>query len=247
MSAGREAASSSHGPRDFSLPPGACRDLHACGLPPGHIPTQRAPAPAASRQQLSHPMASARGFGGTFWVSVQRHGRLPVIKTGVPLPGISTRPGPGTSGPAQSWPTAGPGTENDTLQRQNQRSLGMALRGCQGSSTCPVSRGGAHSRSPWSTGPLSAPTPICHPCVALSPPRRQTGVAGKKLGEPGRHTHLESPVSSVPPEEPQPCSQPGSQAGQNSTHTAGQCLYILWPTDLPRGEGLGSPRIPFRP
>lgn len=109
--------------------------------------------------------------GSTFWVSVQRQGRLPVIKKGVPLPGISTRPGPGTSGPAQAWPTAGPGTENDTLQRQNQCSLGMALRGCRGSSTCPVSRGGAHSRSPRSTGPLSDPTPICHPCVALPPPR----------------------------------------------------------------------------
>lgn len=86
-------------------------------------------------------------------------------KKGVPLPGISTRPGPGIPQVRLS-----PGTENDTLQRQNQRSLGMALRGCRGSSTCPVSRGEAHSRSPWSTGPLSAPTPICLPCVALPPP-----------------------------------------------------------------------------
>lgn len=103
--------------------------------------------------------------GSTFWVSVQRQGRLPVIKKKV-SPSLGFPQGRGQVPQVR----LSPGTENDTLQRQNQRSLGMALRGCRGSSTCPVSRGEAHSRSPWSTGPLSAPTPICLPCVALPPP-----------------------------------------------------------------------------
>lgn len=171
-----------------SLSPSRCRDLRACRLRPGHIRTHLAPPlegvpkpPPISTTPTKGPLSGALAALPRS-LSKGRAPR-PVLKNGAPSLGFPQRPGPGTSDP---------GAENDILQRENQCSLREWPSRCLTSPPVLPPLEGPTATLPWSTGPLPTPhphlPPKCGPASA-SPPlpssRRQTGIAGKKLGETG--------------------------------------------------------------